>query len=291
MKDFEYFRAKTVEEACSLISRQGEGGKFLAGGQSLITLLRQKLLTPSYLVDIKGISDLEYIRFDDKKGLSMGGLTTHRAIERSPVIRKNYPVLSDMEMSMTSVQTRNWGTIGGNLCCADPNGDAAPALIALNARIKLLSLRGERTIPLQGFFTDTFATVIDPDELLTEIHLPPPAGHTGAVHMRFSTTESGIKVVSVSALITLDSGKRICTDARIVMGAVAPVPLNAERAGNHLSGKSINESLIEEAARLAGEEADPASDVHASAEYRREMAKVMVRRAVRAAFEKAKAAS
>ena len=290
MKDFEYFRAKTVEEACSLISRQGEGGKILAGGQSLITLLRQKLISPSYLVDIKGIPDMDTIRFDDKKGLSMGGLTTHRAIERSPVIRKEYPVLSEMEMSVASVQTRNWGTIGGNLCCADPIGDAAPALIALNARIKLLSLRGERTIPLQGFFTDYFTTILEPDELLTEIQLPPPADHAGAVYMKFSTIEAGIKVVSVSALITLDSGKRTCTDARIVMSAVAPVPFNAERAGKHLLGKRFNEPLIEEAARLASEETDPTSDVHASAEYRKEIAKVMVRRAVKAAFEKAKAA-
>jgi carbon-monoxide dehydrogenase medium subunit len=290
MKDFEYFRAKTAGEACSLISRQGEGGKILAGGQSLITLLRQKLISPSYLVDIKGISDLEYIRFDEKKGLSMGGLTTHRTIERSPLIQKKYPVLSEMEMNVASVQTRNWGTIGGNLCCADPIGDAAPALIALNARIKLLSLRGERIIPLQGFFTDYFTTILEPDELLTEIQLPPPADHTGAVYMKFSTIEAGIKVVSVSALITLDSGKKAITDARIVMSAVAPVPFNAERAGKHLLGKSINEALIEEAAQLAGEETDPTSDVHASAEYRREIAKVMVRRAVKAAFEKAKAA-
>jgi carbon-monoxide dehydrogenase medium subunit len=290
MKEFEYFRAKTVEEACSLISRQGEEGKILAGGQSLITLLRQKLISPSYLVDIKGISDLDTIRFDDKKGLSMGGLTTHRAMERSPLIQKKYPVLSEMEMSVASVQTRNWGTIGGNLCCADPIGDAAPALIALNAQIKLLSLRGERTIPLQGFFTDYFTTILEPDELLTEIQLPPPADHTGAVYMKFSTIEAGIKVVSVSALITLDSSKRTCTDARIVMSAVAPVPFKAERAGKHLLGKSINEKLIEEGAQMASEEADPTSDVHASAEYRREIAKVMVRRAVKAAFEKAKAA-
>ena len=290
MKDFEYFRAKTVEEACTLISRQGEEGKILAGGQSLITLLRQKLISPSYLVDIKGISDLDHIRFDDKKGLTMGGLTTHRAMERSPVIREKYPVLSEMEMSVASVQTRNWGTIGGNLCCADPIGDAAPALIALNARIKLLSLRGERTIPLQGFFTDYFTTILEPDELLTEIQLPPPADHTGAVYMKFSTIEAGTKVVSVSALITLDSSKRTCTDARIVMSAVAPVPFKAERAGKHLLGKSINEQLIEEGAQMASEETDPTSDVHASAEYRREIAKVMVRRAVKAAFEKAKAA-
>jgi carbon-monoxide dehydrogenase medium subunit len=252
--------------------------------------LRQRLISPSYLVDIKGIPDLDTIRFDDKKGLSMGGLTTHRAIERSPVLQKKYPVLSEMEMSVASVQTRNWGTIGGNLCCADPIGDAAPALIALNAQIKLLSLRGERTIPLHGFFTDYFTTILEPDELLTEIQLPPPADHTGAVYMKFSTIEAGIKVVSVSTLITLDSGKRTCTDARIVMSAVAPVPFNAERAGKHLLGKSINEPLIEEAAQLASEETDPTSDVHASAEYRREIAKVMVRRAVKAAFERAKAA-
>ncbi len=289
MKDFEYFPARTVKEACSLISQYKEEGKILAGGQSLITLLRQKLISPSYLIDIKGLSDLDYIRFDEKEGLRMGGLTTHRAIEKSPLIREKYNMLSEMEKSVASVQTRNWGTIGGNLCSADPIGDPAPALIALNAKLKVVSSKGERTIPLEDFFKDYFTTVLEPDEILTEIQLPPPASHTGVVYMKFSTIEAGIKIVSTSVSITLNPSGA-CQDARIVMSAVAPVPFSAKKAEQLLKGKVITDALIEQAAQVASEETNPTSDVHASAQYRREIARVLVRRATKQAFEKAKMA-
>jgi len=288
MRDFEYLPTKTIKEACSLISQYKEEGKILAGGQSLITLLRQKLINPSYLIDIKGVTELDYLTFDEKKGLRMGALTTHRAIEKSPLIRSKYQVLSEMEKSVASVQTRNWGTIGGNLCSADPIGDPAPSLIALNAKIKIVSSRDGKTIPLEGFFTDYFTTILEPDEILTEIHLPPPVAHTGVVYMKFSTIEAGIKIVSTSTSIILDSDKQTCKDARIVMSAVAPVPFNARKAGELLIGKKINDDLIAEAAQLASEETNPTADVHASAEFRREIAKVLVRRAVKEAFEKAK---
>jgi len=288
MRDFEYLPTKTVKEACSLISQYKEEGKILAGGQSLITLLRQKLISPSYLIDIKGVTELDYLTFDEKKGLRMGALTTHRAIEKSPLIRSKYQVLSEMEKSVASVQTRNWGTIGGNLCSADPIGDPAPSLIALNAKIKIVSSRDEKTIALEGFFTDYFTTILEPDEILTEIHLPPPVAHTGVVYMKFSTIEAGIKIVSTSTSIILDSDKQTCKDARIVMSAVAPVPFNARKAGELLIGKKINDDLIAEAAQLASEETNPTADVHGSAEFRREIAKVLVRRAVKEAFEKAK---
>lgn len=290
MRDFEYLPTKTLKEACSLISQYKEEGKILAGGQSLITLLRQKLISPSYLIDIKGVSELDYLTFDDKKGLRMGALTTHRAIEKSSLIQSKYPVLSEMEKSVASVQTRNWGTIGGNLCSGDPIGDPAPSLIALNAKIKIVSSREEKTVLLAEFFTDYFTTILEPDEILTEIQLPTPAPHTGVVYMKFSTIEAGIKIVSTSTCIILDSDKMTCRDAGIVMSAVAPVPFIAKKAGELLIGKKINDDLIAEAAQLASEETNPTSDVHGSAEFRREIAKVLVRRAVKEAFEKAKRA-
>lgn len=290
MRDFEYLPTKTIHEACSLISQYKEEGKILAGGQSLITLLRQKLISPSYLIDIKGVSELDYLTFDEKKGLRMGALTTHRAIEKSSLIQNRYPVLSEMEKSVASVQTRNWGTIGGNLCSGDPIGDPAPSLIALNAKIKIVSSREEKTISLAEFFTDYFTTILEPDEILAEIQLPPLVAHTGVVYMKFSTIEAGIKIVSTSVSMILDSDKVTCRDARIVMSAVAPVPFNARKAGELLIGKKINDDLIAEAAQVASEETNPTSDVHASAEFRREIAKVLVRRAVKEAFEKAKKA-
>ena len=195
-----------------------------------------------------------------------------------------------MEKSVASVQTRNWGTIGGNLCSADPIGDAAPTLLALGAQVKMKSVRGERMLPLGDFFTDYFTTVLEPDEILAEIQLPPPPAQAGVVYMKFSTIEAGIKIVSASVMVTLDAGKKVCKDARIVMSAVAPIPFIAKKAGEHLIGKSVTDQLIAEAAELAAEETSPIADVHASAEYRREIAKVISRRATKEAFEKAKAA-
>ena len=288
MKDFEYFEASSLSEACNLISQYKDVGKIVAGGQSLITLLRQRLISPMCLIDIKRVQELDYIKFDAKTGLRMGALTTHRAIEKSPVIKEHYNVLSEMEKSVASVQTRNWGTIGGNLCSADPIGDPAPSLIALGSTLKLVSSRGERTVPLAEFFTDYFTTVIEPDEILAEIQIPPPAPNTGIEYMKFSTIEAGIKTVSVSVSITLEPGSDICKDAQIVMSAVAPTPLDAKKAGELLRGKKLTDELIAQAADLASEETDPTSDVHASAAYRKELVKVLVKRASKKAFEKAK---
>jgi len=290
MKDFEYFSAGSLQEACSLISQYKEVGKVLAGGQSLVTLLRQRLISPTCLIDIKELKELNYIEFDEKKGLRMGALTTHRAIEKSPLIQKNYNVLSEMEKSVASVQTRNWGTIGGNLCSADPIGDPAPSLIALGAKLKLVSTKGERVVALEDFFTDYFTTIIEPDEILAEIQLPPPAANTGIEYMKFSTIEAGIKIVSTSVAITVEPGSGVCKDARIVMSAVAPIPLVTQKAAEMLKGKEMTDDLILEAAKTASAETDPTSDTHASAEYRKELVKVIVKRAMKKAFEKAKKA-
>ena len=212
MKDFEYFSASSLQEACSLISQYKDVGKILAGGQSLVTLLRQKLISPTCLIDIKGLKELDYIEFDKKNGLRIGALTTHRAIEKSAVIQEKYNVLSEMEKSVASVQTRNWGTIGGNLCSADPIGDPAPSLIALGAKLKLVSAKGERVVGLEDFFTDYFTTIIEPDEILAEIQLPPPAANTGIEYKKFSTIEAGIKIVSTSVALPLN---RVVTYAKM----------------------------------------------------------------------------
>jgi len=161
-------------------------------------------------------------------------------------------------------------------------------LIALGSTLKLVSSRGERTVPLAEFFTDYFTTVIEPDEILAEIQVPPPAPNTGIEYMKFSTIEAGIKTVSVSVSISLEPGSDTCKDAQIVMSAVAPTPLDAKKAGELLRGKKLTDELIAQAAELASEETDPTSDVHASAAYRKELVKVLVKRASKKAFEKAK---
>jgi CO/xanthine dehydrogenase FAD-binding subunit len=287
IKEFEYFAPKTVAEACSLLSQYKEEAKMIAGGQSLLILMWQGLVAPEYVIDIKGISDLDYIDFDDKEGLRIGALTTHRAIEKSPLIRDGFSVLSEMELMLATVQTRNWGTIGGNLCHADPAGDPAPPLIAMNARVKMVGSGGERVAALEDFSKDFFETILEANEMLTEIQVPKPPPHRGTAYVKFALMEGDSAIVGAAASITLEPGSGVCKDARIVLGGVAPVPLRVKRAEQVLVGKKVAEELMAEAAQVASEEARPTSDMHASAEYKRELMRVFVRRAARQALERA----
>jgi carbon-monoxide dehydrogenase medium subunit len=179
--DFEYFNPKTLEEALKLLSKYGEEEcKVIAGGQSLVILMKQRLITPKYLIDIKGVSDLDYIRFDEKEGLKIGALATHRAIEKSPVMQSKFNILAEMEQNLSSVETRNWGTIGGNVAHGDTAGDPTPVLIALNARVKITSISGERIVDAEDFTLDYFETALRHDELLTEIQIPVLPPNSGA---------------------------------------------------------------------------------------------------------------
>lgn len=287
IKDFEYFAPKTIEEALALLSQYKEESKVIAGGQSLLILMRQRLVAPKYLIDIKSISSLDYISFNKNEGLRIGALTPHRAIEKSPVIRERFSVLAEMELKVASVQTRNWGTIGGNLCHGDPAGDLAPVLIALNGKLKMTSLRGEKAIAVEDFSTDYFETALKPDDILTEIQVPNPPPYTSTAYTKFTQREGDMAIVGTAVSITLSSVNGLCKDARIALGAVAPVPMRAKRAERVLVGKEITDELLEEAAQVAAEEAKPISSVHASEEYKRELVKVLVKREGRKALKRA----
>ncbi len=288
MRDFEYFKAKKVQKACALLAKYKDEAKVLAGGQSLVTLMKERMISPAYIIDIKGISELDYIRFDKKNGLKIGALTTHRAIETSALIQKEFPVLSEMERGVHGIQVRNWGTIGGNLCHADPAGDPAPPLIALKAKVKIVSSRGERIIALEKFFEGYLETALEPDELLTEIQVANLPPHTGVAYMKFTPIAVDHGIVGTAISITLDSRKGSCKDARIVLSAVASVPVRTPGAEKVLVGKEVTDSLIDKAAQVASEEVDPISDMNASGEYRRELVKVLVKRVSRQALDRAK---
>jgi CO/xanthine dehydrogenase FAD-binding subunit len=251
--------------------------------------MRQGLVAPKYMVDIKGISELSYIK-DDKNGLKIGALTTHRAIEKSPVIKKKYPVLAEMETRLASIQTRNWGTIGGNICHADPAGDPAPVLIALNATLTVAGSKGTRSMPVEDFTLDYFEVALEPGELLTEIQIPVPPPRTGTVYTKFNIIESDLATVGVAVSMTLGSGDGVCQDVRIALGAAAPTPMRAKQAEAVLKGKKITEALLAQAGEAAAKEADPISDIQASEEYRRELVKVLVKRMGEEALARAKKA-
>jgi CO/xanthine dehydrogenase FAD-binding subunit len=288
MKDFEYAAPKTVEETLSLLSQYKEEAKIIAGGQSMLVVMRQGLLAPEVVIDIKNLPGLDYITYDEREGLKMGALTTHRAIEKSPIIQKRFRVLSEMETTLATIQTRNWGTIGGNLCHGDPAGDPALVLIALNANLKLKSLSGERSVAMEKFSKDMLEVDLRPDEMLLEIHVPIPKPRTGTAHEKLMMMHGDAGIVGAAVSIILSSKDGMCEDARIAISNVAPTPWRAREAEKRLIGKAINDGLLAEAGRVASEEVEPTSDVHASVEYRKEMVKVFVKRAGRRALERAK---
>jgi len=289
IKDFEYFAPKTLKEALTLINKYQDECKVIGGGQSLLILMRQGLVAPRYLISIKGLDELSYIK-DTKEGLKIGALTTHRAIEKSPVIKKKFGVLAEMEQRLASIQTRNWGTIGGNICHADPAGDPMPVLIALKATLTTTSLKGERNMPVEDFTLDYFETALEPGELLTEIQVPAPPPRSGAAYTKFNIIESDLATVGVAVSVTLGAGDGVCQDIRIALGASAPTPMRAKKAEAVLKGKKITDALLKEAGEAASTEAEPISDIQASEEYRRELAKILVARVAKEALARAKSA-
>lgn len=289
IKDFEHFAPKTLKEALALLAKYEGDCKVICGGQSLLILMRQGLVSPKYVVDIKGVDELSYIK-DGKDGLKIGAITTHRTIEKSAVIKKKYPVLAEMERRLASIQTRNWGTIGGNICHGDPAGDPVPVLLALGATLTVASAKGMRNIPIEKFCLDYFEVDLKEGELLTEITLPPPAPRTGAAYYKFNIIESDLATASVAASVTLGSGDGVCQDVRIALGAVAPTAIRAKKAEAVLKGKKITDALLKQAGEAAATEAEPISDIYASEEYRLELVKALVPRMTKEALARAKKA-
>jgi len=285
--DFTYLQPGSVKEALAMLAEHKDECKIICGGQSLLIVMRQGLVQVEYLVDIKGLNDLNYIKYDDKGGLKIGATTTHRTIEKSDVIVKKYPILADMEEKLASIQVRNWGTIGGNLAHADAAGDPAPVLTALNASVKVGSAKGERTIPLDDFYTDLFETAMEPGEIVLEVQVPPPAPKSATAYKKFNLLESDQGIVAVAASITLDGGDT-CKDARIVLGNAAPTSIRAKKAESVLIGKELTDALFEKAGEAASQECEPVGDIHASEEYRRHLVGVLTKRMAKEAFEQAK---
>ncbi len=287
INDFEYFAPTKLKEALVLLDKYQDDCKVIAGGQSLLVLMRQGLVAPGYLVDIKGISELDYIKSDKDKGIKIGALTTHRSIEKSPLMKNGYSVLAEMEHRLASIQTRNWGTIGGNVCHGDPAGDPAPVLIALKANVVIAGINGEKSLPIEDFYSDYLETILQPGELLTEIQVPPSPDYTGTAYTKFNVIESDMGTIGVAVSITLDSNKEICSDIRIVLGAAAPTPKRAKEAEKIVRGKKITENLLKKSGQIASAEADPITDISASEEYRRELVRILVARVAKEALDRA----
>jgi CO/xanthine dehydrogenase FAD-binding subunit len=284
---FEYLGPKTIQEACSMLSEHGDKARVIAGGTDLLVIMKTKEVTPEYVIGLRGIPNMDYIKAD-AKGLRIGALATLESIAESSVIRERFPFLADAAGKMATAQVRNMGTIGGNLCNAAPSADTAPSLICLEAMVKLAGPRGERVVAVEKFFTGPGKTVLKDGEILTEIQLPNQPAHTGGTYLKLSRLAVDLAVVGVAALVTLEGKGGTCSEARITLGAVAPTPVRAKKAERVLQGKKINNGLIEEAGRIAAEEARPITDVRGSVFYRSEIVKVLTKRAIRQAAQQAK---
>jgi len=252
-----------------------------------LVLLKQRLISPQYLINIKDLKELDYINYDEKFGIRIGALTTHRSIETSPVVKKRFSVLSEVERNLASVQIRNWGTIGGNICHADPASDIVPPLISLDARVKVKSLLAIREIPLHNLFKDYYETTLRVDELVTEICIPDVQNGTGVANSKFSLRRFDMAVAGVAVSITINLADRICKDIRIIVGGVSAVPRRVFESENAMRGNNLAENLIREAAMVASEEVDPVADVHFSRKYKREIVKILVRDVITQAIQKA----
>ena len=282
---YEYMTPVTIEEAIGLLAEHNGKAKVIAGGTDLFLQVRNKTKKPEYVIDISGIPTLDYIKYDKKQGLSIGALTTIRDVEKSTELLQKYPVLCQAAGRLGSVAIRNVGTIGGNLCNASPSAENAPALIGLSAKIKIAGPNDERVVPIEDFFVGPGQTVLKNDEVMTEIQVPVPAPNTVGVYLKHAIRGSiDLAIVGVAVIAELDG--KFCRDIKIVLGAVGPTPMRAQEAEGILKGNKIDNAVIEKCAQAASEESRPITDVRASAEYRKEMVKVVVRNGINEAVRK-----
>jgi len=273
------FQPTSARAAIEMIKKNGPGGYLLAGGTDLIIAIKEKGLVPRYLVDLKRIPSLSGIRESADGTVTLGALTTLREIETSPLILRNYPFLAQSAAEVGSIQIRNRATVGGNMANATPSADVAPALLALDARARIEGPRGEKTVPLEGFFVGPGKTVLTQGEILKELMIPPPAPKLRGDYIKFSPREMmDLAVVGVAIVVVLDRDEQIGREARIALGAVAPVPMRAKRAEVLLQGQPFSAGLADRVGEEAARECKPISDVRGSAEYRREMVRAMTKR-------------
>ncbi len=283
---FEYHAPKSLEEALRLLGRHGDEAKLLAGGHSLLPLMKLRLAAPRYVIDLGRIRGLRYLREDDGR-IAIGAMATHSDILESPLLREKCSLLPKTAHEIGDVQVRNRGTLGGSLAHADPAADYPAAILALDAEIVVLSTGGTRTIPAREFFVDMLTTALAPGEILTEVRVPVLPPKTGTAYLKLHQPASGFAIVGAAACLGLGPAGAIETVALGITG-VAPKAYRAVEVEKALTGKRPSEKLLSDAARRAvPPDAEPLSDLHASAEYRKAMAVVFARRALERALARA----
>jgi aerobic carbon-monoxide dehydrogenase medium subunit len=279
---FDYVRPPTLPDTLEVLAQRGEEGKLLAGGQSLIPLLKLRFAAPSVLIDISRLDGLEYARVEGNY-LAIGAGTRHAYLAASPVARQHAPAVAAAAPQIADPIVRNWGTIGGSLAHADPAGDLGSVMIAADATLVALSTRGERLLRAREFFDGPFTTTLAPDEILAEIRVPLAQGRAFGTYSKLERKIGDFATVGVAVCLDMDDGT--CRAAGIGLTAVGPTNLEARAAEEALSGRRLDGEAIEEAARLAAEAAEPTDDIRGSADYKRDVARVYVQRALETAAD------
>jgi carbon-monoxide dehydrogenase medium subunit len=282
---FDYHAPASLSEAIALLQQHGDQAKVLSGGQSLLPLLKLRVGAAAHLVDIGRIPGLEYIK-EENGFLKIGGRTREAVLERSEVVEAKYPILHDTTVVIADPLVRNRATVGGNLAHADPANDHPATMLALGAEVTATGARGQRTIPIDQFFTGLFSTALAADEILTEIRIPTPPPRSGGAYVKLERKVGDFATAAAAAQVTLGAGGEI-ERAGIGLTAVGPKPIKAADAERFLIRKKPDAATIAEAARLAAAATSPAADRRGSVEYKREMARVLTVRALTRAIERA----
>ncbi|MDM0037078.1 xanthine dehydrogenase family protein subunit M [Variovorax sp. J22P271] len=284
MRDFDFLQPTSIDEASRMLADLGDDCRVMAGGSALMLAMRQRMLTPTHIVSIARLDALRGISFDAREGLRIGALSRHCDVARSPLVQRHYPMLAAMAAQVANPQVRHQGTIGGNLCYADPATDPPGCLMALDARVTLASSRGERVLGMEEFLVDYYVTAIEPDEVVLDIRVPPPAADAAGRYTRFRRTAAEHRPLVNVALAVRRSGAH-CHEARLVVGASTPIPARVARAEAFLAGKAVTAEVAAEAAEIASTDIFAVSDSRGSEDYRRDMVRVVARRTIAQLFD------
>ena len=282
---FDYHRPSSLDEAVALLARHGDGAKVLSGGMSLLPVLKLRLGSFAHLVDIGKIPGLDYIK-EDGGFLKIGATTRQAALERSEIVRGRYHTLADAVPLIADPLVRNRGTVGGNVANGDPGNDQPAIMIALGATLVVRGSKGERAIAANQFYKGFYATALAPDEILTEIRIPSPPARSGGAYVKLKRKVGDFAAAAAAVQLTLDA-KGAVERAAIALTNAGPTPVEAVDAARSLVGKMPDAKAIAEAARLAAAKTAPSADRRGSVEYKKEMARVMVARALAKAVERA----
>src|SRR5579871_6107736 len=286
LEQVEYVRPANLEEALRHLS-DNEGAAPLAGGQSLVNVLKNRVASVDLLVDISSLAELRQITRRPDGGLEVGACVTYDELDRSPEVRAGHAILADVAGHIEDQQIRNRGTIGGNCCLSDPTNNLPPLIVALGATMRIRSLSGERSVAAEDFFKGYFATALEPGELLVSLQLPPPGPGSGAGYASLYVAADAKAIVRAAASVTLDGS---IEQARVVLARVAHVPVRHRQMEEALAGAEPTAEAVRAAAELVGPGLEPIADLHGSSEYRRKMARVMAYRAVMEAVGRAQSA-